>query len=174
MTGTPLTLSLSRAGFGRPFLEIDRSGKRRQQDELGERQVGLLSASSTVASKVSARSVGSPKMNEPSTWTPWWRNARSRVDQCVAREVEVLVDGLQAFRRSPTRRRPARRGCGARFIASRNAGSSAGFHRDLGVEDHVDGRSVEPRHQLEAFARSALELVEPRRILAALGRARGR
>jgi len=36
------------------------------------------SATASVASNVSARSLGRPKMNDPSTWTPCLRNSRSR------------------------------------------------------------------------------------------------
>ena len=57
------------------------------------------SATSAVASNVEGRSLGSPKMNEPRTCTPWSRNVRSRVHQRLADLVEALVDVLQPFGR---------------------------------------------------------------------------
>ena len=81
-------------------------------------------ASATVASKVSSRSLGSPKMNEPSTWTPCRRNALQPRDQLVAREVEALVDVLQPGAVTASTPTSAPRMC-ARLIASRNSGSSA-------------------------------------------------
>ena len=48
-----------------PLVEVDGARKRREQDELRERQVGPLRQVRASSSNVSARSLGRPKMNEP-------------------------------------------------------------------------------------------------------------
>ena len=86
------------AGLALPLLEVDRARKRRQHHELREGDAGTL-GQVAVASNVSGRSLGRPKMNEPSTWTPCLRNALQPVDERSPDEIESLVDVLQPFRR---------------------------------------------------------------------------
>ena len=76
--GTPSTLRVAVLRVLRPLLEVERAGERRQQHELRERDVGLLAPARPSRRTCPSRSLGSPKMNEPSTWTPCWRNACSR------------------------------------------------------------------------------------------------
>ncbi len=109
-----------------------------------------LRAISTVASKVAGLSVGRPKMKEPSTWTPCFLKVWSWLGERFAGVVEVFEDGLEAFG-------------GDGFYADERAldvglahgveilAVFAGFHGDLGEEDHVFGQLGELVHELEAL-----------------------
>ncbi len=121
-----------------------------------------------MASKVSAQSLGSPKMNEPRMWMPWRRNVLQALHQLVAGQVEALVDVLQAF-------------LGDRFDADERAqnprplhrleelGVLGRFHRDLRVEHEVAGQLRQRFHQLEPLVSQAFQLVQARRVRPPLG-----
>ena len=116
-------------------------------------------AISTVASKVAGRSVGRPKMNEPSTCTPCSLKVCKLLGQRFAGVVPVLVDGFQALGRHgfDAHQRALDIGLahGVEIVAV-----FAGFHGDLGEEDHVLGQLGQLFHQLEALFANGGQLFE--------------
>ena len=104
-----------------------------------------------MASKVAGLSVGKPKMKEPRTWTPCFLNVWSWRHEGFAGVVEVLEDGFEAFG-------------GYGFDADQGAldvglahsvevlAIFAGFHGDLGEEDHVFGELRELGHECKALS----------------------
>ena len=127
-------------------------------------------ATSTVASNVAGRSLGRPKMNEPSTWTPWWRNARSRSTRSSPASLKPLWTSFSpsGVTDSTPTSAPLMR---ALLHRVEELGVLGRFHGDLREEHHVVGQLGEPRHQLEALGAHRLQrlvlrlVVAPRRHL---------
>ena len=94
-------------------------------------------------------------------------------DQLLADEIEALVDVLEPCRRH-------RLDADERALDTRLAHRLeerrvlGGFHRDLREEDHVVGQLRRALHELEPLGAKLLELVQPRRILAAARSGRDR
>ena len=118
-----------------------------------------LSAISTVASKVAGLSVGRPKMKEPRTWTPCLLEGLELSGEGFAGVVQVFEDGFEAFGGdgfdADERALDVGFAHGVEILAV-----FAGFHGDLGEEDHVLGKLGELGHEEEALGADGGELFE--------------
>src|SRR5690242_14252928 len=106
-----------------PAIKVHGTGKGSQHHELGKGDLGAL-AISAVALKVSGRSLGRPKMKEPSTRTPWlwkvWRRS-TRLSPAELKSLKTFFRPSGVTDSTPTRA-PLMR---AARMASRKSGSSA-------------------------------------------------
>ena len=148
-----------------PGGEVGRAGIRREHHELREGDARLLRHLRRWRRTCVPRSLGSPKMNEPSTWTPWCLKARRRSTSCVARGVEALVDVLQPFRRDrlDADERALDPGLAHGVQELRILG---GLHRDLREEHHVVRQFGQPAHQLETLGADGAQRLELRLVRA--------
>ena len=112
-----------------------------------------------MASKVSGRSVESPKINDPRTWTPCSLEDLQPLDQIFAEQIEILVDRLEAFGRNrlDAHQRPSN-ACLAHRV--QELGILRRFHGDLREESKILGQFGQPRHQLKPFGANGLQLRE--------------
>ena len=123
--------------LGGPLVEVHRAGKRSQQHELGEREIGLSGERDGRLERVLvvARQAKDERSEDMDAVFPEYAQAR---DEIGAGEVEPLVHILQPL-------------FGDRLDANQGAANPrafhgiqkrrilGGFHRDLGVEDEIVG-----------------------------------
>src|SRR4029453_2149040 len=88
VSGTPSIVGPS-AAFCSHFAKSSVPGKGVSMTNCAK-ETPARCATSAVASKVAGVSVGSPKMNDPSTWTPCDRNACSLVTSASPAQLKFL------------------------------------------------------------------------------------
>ena len=118
-----------------PRVEIKGAWKRRQHHELREGQPRAIGNVGCGLER-GGRSLGSPKMNEPRTWTPWWRNVRKRVTSASPVSLNPLYTSLRpsGVTASTPTSAPLML---ARRIAVEERFVLGGLHGDLREEHHV-------------------------------------
>ena len=141
-----------------PSFEIDRTGEGRQHHELSERHAAVLRPIGSVASNVSSRSVGSPKMNDPSTCTPCSVKRLEPLNQSVARKIEILEHRLQSFGRH---RLDSHQGASNLRLSHgvQEVGIFGGFHGDLCVKGQVARKLARRSISSNRSARMALSVL---------------